>query len=111
MSPGFGSSKSLPRPLRSGIHVYGGLAMIQPIRLASAALAAFFALAIGATAATMKGDATARYGGSVYTGAPDLPLTLSMVEAGGGPKHFKTTTLVGVLAGKNADAEVAKLTK
>ncbi|MGH7659574.1 MAG: hypothetical protein ACRENA_01480, partial [Vulcanimicrobiaceae bacterium] len=58
-----------------------------------------------------KGDLHARYGGSVYTGAPDLPLTLSMVVAGGGPKDFKTTTLVGVLAGKNADAEVAKLKK
>ena len=85
--------------------------MIQPIRLASAALAAFFALAVGASAAMSKGDPTARYGGSVYSGAPDLALTLSMVEAGGGPKHFKTTTLVGVLAGKNANAEVAKLTK
>jgi len=53
----------------------------------------------------------ARFGGSVYTGAPDLPLTLSMVVAGGGPKNFKTTTLVGVLAGPNATAEVAKLTK
>jgi hypothetical protein len=86
--------------------------MIRPFRLASAALALFLVLAAGASAAmTFKGDPTARYGGSVYTGAPDLPLTLSMIEAGGGPEHFKTTTLVGVLAGPNADAEVAKLTK
>lgn len=53
----------------------------------------------------------ARYGGSVYSGTPDLPLTLSMVMAGGGPTNFHTATLVGVLAGKNAGAEVAKLTK
>ncbi|MDE2572815.1 MAG: hypothetical protein KGM44_09885 [bacterium] len=46
-----------------------------------------------------------------YTGAPNLKLTLSMVEAGGGPSHFKTTTLVGVLAGSKAGAEVAKLQK
>jgi hypothetical protein len=56
-------------------------------------------------------QSTARFGGSVYSGAPDLPLTLSMVMAGGGPSNFHTTTLVGVLAGKDADAEVAKLTK
>jgi hypothetical protein len=86
--------------------------MIRPFRLASAALALFLVLAAGASAAMMfKGDPTARYGGSVYTGAPDLPLTLSMIDAGGGPQHFKTATLVGVLAGKNAHAEVAKLTK
>jgi len=72
------------------------------------ALALGLALAGSAFAATMQ---QARYGGSVYSGAPDLPLTLSMVEAGGGPGHFKTATLVGVLAGKDANAEVAKLTK
>jgi len=27
-----------------------------------------------------------RFGGGVYTGAPALPLTLSMSVAGGGPK-------------------------
>ncbi|HEY0395239.1 MAG TPA: hypothetical protein VGD01_12155 [Candidatus Elarobacter sp.] len=47
----------------------------------------------------------------VYSGAPDLPLTLSMIVAGGGPAHFKTTTLLGVLAGPKTSAEVAKLTK
>lgn len=47
----------------------------------------------------------------VYSGAPDLPLTLSVVVAGGGPAHFKTTTLLGVLAGAKTKAEVAKLTK
>jgi len=53
----------------------------------------------------------ARFGGSVSSAAPKLPTTLSLVVAGGGPADFKTTTLVGVLAGPNADAEVASLTK
>lgn len=47
----------------------------------------------------------------VYTGAPDLPLTLSMIEAGGGPKDFDSAKLVHVLAGNLTQAEVAKLAK
>ena len=82
--------------------------MIRFIRSAAAIAAVFILLAGVSVAAT---DTKARYGGSVYNGPPDLPLTLSMVEAGGGPAHFKSTTLVGVLAGPNAKAEVAKLTK
>lgn len=81
----------------------------------TAALAAAIALGGGVTSAqamsSMGSMAHARFGGSVYAGTPDLPLTLSMVMAGGGPAHFKTATLVGVLAGPNANAEVAKLTK
>jgi len=50
-------------------------------------------------------------GPGVYTGAPALPVTLSMVIAGGGPSNFQTTTLVGVLAGPKAGPEVASLTK
>ncbi len=45
----------------------------------------------------------------VYTGAPNLPLTLSVVVAGGGPARFDSTKLVGVLAGSLTDAEVKKL--
>jgi hypothetical protein len=54
-----------------------------------------------------------RFSGSccVYTGAPALAVTLSMVEAGGGPANFSTVTLLKVLAGPHFDAEVAKLTK
>jgi hypothetical protein len=48
-------------------------------------------------------DATA------YTGAPDLPVTVSMVVAGGGPTSFDSTKLVGVLAGDKTQAEVASL--
>jgi hypothetical protein len=46
----------------------------------------------------------------VYTGAPNLPLTLSVVVAGGGPAKFDSTKLVGVLAGSLTQAEVTKLT-
>jgi hypothetical protein len=54
-----------------------------------------------------------RFAGSccVYTGAPALQVTLSMVEAGGGPSHFQTVTLLKTLTGPKFDAEVAKLTK
>ena len=47
----------------------------------------------------------------VYTGAPALQVTLSMIEAGGGPKSFQTVTLLKTLTGAKFDAEVAKLTK
>ena len=42
----------------------------------------------------------------VYTGAPALKVTLSMVEAGGGPKDFSTVTLLKVLTGPLFDAAV-----
>lgn len=88
------------------------------------ALAAGVALAaLGATAAPAPAQTTAaqtpapqtakaRFSeAGVYSGAPELPLTLSMIVAGGGPAHFKAQTLVGTLAGAKANAEVAKLTK
>lgn len=55
-------------------------------------------------------DAPSRFSGpGVYTGKPALPVTLSMVIAGGGPNNFATLTLVKVLAGNKTDAEVASL--
>lgn len=45
----------------------------------------------------------------VFTGSPTLPLTLSVVIAGGGPGNFDSAKLVGVLAGPLTDAEVKKL--
>ncbi len=50
-------------------------------------------------------------GPGVYTGAPALAVTLSMVIAGGGPSDFQTLTLVKTLAGDKTDAEVASLKK
>ena len=55
-------------------------------------------------------DQPSRFSGpGVYTGPPALPVTLSMVIAGGGPSNFQTVTLVKALAGDKADAEVASL--
>ncbi len=56
-------------------------------------------------------DQPTRFSGSccVYTGQPALPVTLSMIVAGGGPSNFKTLTLVKTLAGPKTDAEVASL--
>ncbi len=83
--------------------------------VAAFALAAAMLLPVAAAAAMMPNisNEPTRFSGSccVYTGAPDLPLTLSMIEAGGGPKSFKTATLLEVLTGKLFEAEVAKLTK
>ena len=57
-------------------------------------------------------DTASRFSGpGVYTGPPALPVTLSMVIAGGGPSHFETLTLVKTLAGDKTSAEVAALKK
>lgn len=45
-----------------------------------------------------------------YTGAPNLPLTLSLIEAGGGPSKYSTVTLVKTLTGPLFDPEVKSLT-
>lgn len=55
-------------------------------------------------------DQPSRFSGpGVYTGPPALPVTLSMIIAGGGPSNFQTVTLVQTLAGSKANAEVASL--
>jgi hypothetical protein len=54
---------------------------------------------------------TRMYHETIYLGAPNLQLTLSVVIAGGGPAHFQAATLVGALAGPMTNAEVAKLTQ
>jgi hypothetical protein len=46
-----------------------------------------------------------------YLGEPDLPLTVAVVQAGGGAEHFDSQKLLGVLAGVNASAEVQSLTQ
>ncbi|HEU0198574.1 MAG TPA: hypothetical protein VFQ88_15350, partial [Nevskiaceae bacterium] len=66
--------------------------------------------ATGAFAANM-GGATNMFGGPVYTGAPDLPVTVALVMAGGGPKHFSLVTALNHMLGpKTVKAEVGKLT-
>ena len=55
-------------------------------------------------------DQPSRFSGpGVYTGQPALPVTLSMIIAGGGPSDFHTVALVKTLAGAKTEAEVASL--
>ena len=79
--------------------------------LACAGLIAATATAVSAKLMSNISDQPTRFSGSccVYTGAPALPVTLSMVIAGGGPSNFSTQTLVHTLAGDKTDAEVASL--
>ena len=81
-------------------------------RISVAAIAILAAGALLAPASAQSTTTKARFSNAgVYSGPPTLPLTLSMIVAGGGPAHFKSTTLVGTLAGPATKAEVAKLTK
>ncbi|MBD5634519.1 MAG: hypothetical protein IAI49_08590 [Candidatus Eremiobacteraeota bacterium] len=81
------------------------------IRIAAMALTAGAALLASAAPSLAKAE-HARYSSApVYTGAPALPTTLSMIVAGGGPSSFDSTKLVGVLAGDKTSAEVASLQK
>jgi hypothetical protein len=89
---------------------------MKNVRLTAALAAALISLATGIAIANLMPNVvneSTRFSGSccVYTGAPALAVTLSMVEAGGGPGNFSTAALLKVLAGPNFDAEVAKLTK
>jgi hypothetical protein len=69
------------------------------------------ALASGMASSSITMQPSRFSGPGVYTGPPALPVTLSMVIAGGGPQHFDSVTLLKVLAGKSFNAEVGKLTK
>jgi hypothetical protein len=69
----------------------------------------FIAIAL---AAVLTAPALAGWKGPTsYAGTPDLTVTAEMVAAGGGPAHFDSKKLVGVMAGKNAPAALAYLTK
>jgi hypothetical protein len=93
--------------------------MLKPLTLArTSGLALILAAGVAvapAFAQMSSGSMSAPHGrfssAHSYTGQPDLALTLSMVMAGGGPKDFSSTKLVGVLAGAQTKAEVAKLQK
>jgi hypothetical protein len=89
--------------------------MIRTRTIATAVLAAatLAASTLPSLAQSMSSDAPkARFSSAtVYTGAPALQTTLSMVIAGGGPSAFSSTKLVGVLAGDKTQAEVQSLTQ
>ena len=82
---------------------------------AAALLAGITLAAVPAMAADSMGGMNmdkARFSdATVYKGAPNLPLTLAMIVAGGGPKDFTTGKLIGSLAGPLAGPEVKSLTE
>jgi hypothetical protein len=51
----------------------------------------------------------AHYNVHSYRGAPDLGLTMAIVQAGGGPRDFNSALLIQTLAGKHIWKEYAKL--
>ena len=64
------------------------------------------------SSATMHSPGTNRFGGPVYNGKPALAVTVALVKAGGGPKHFSLVTALNHMLGKKTvDTEVTKLTK
>ena len=80
--------------------------------IAAIACAGALAVALPALAAWLPNvvDQPSRFSGpGVYTGPPALPVTLSMIIAGGGPSDFSTLTLVKTLAGAKTGPEVASL--
>jgi hypothetical protein len=88
---------------------------MKNLRLTAAFSIALAAIGTGIASAALMVDvvqAPTRFSGPccIYTGAPALAVTLSMVEAGGGPSNFSTATLLKVLTGPHFDSESAKLT-
>jgi hypothetical protein len=88
---------------------------MKNLRLTAILAVALAAVGTGIASAALMANVVAqptRFTGPccVYTGAPALQVTLSMIEAGGGPKSFQTVTLLKDLTGPKFDAEVAKLT-
>jgi hypothetical protein len=85
-------------------------------RLMTALVAVALILASGAFAAAKLMPnlvrQPTRFSGSccVYAGAPALQVTLSMIEAGGGPSSFDTVSLLKRLTGPLFGAELHKLT-
>lgn len=60
----------------------------------------------------MHGIQMGRFGGPVYSGAPALAVTASLVAAGGGADKYSTATaLTSMLGAATVKAEVGKLTK
>jgi hypothetical protein len=89
---------------------------MKNLRLTAVFAVALATVATGVASAKLMANVVnqpTRFAGPccVYTGPPALAVTLSMVEAGGGPHSFQTVTLLKTLTGSKFDAEVAKLTK
>lgn len=83
-------------------------------RLATGLSVAAVLLAAGTAQAqdAMSGMDMSRYGGPVYSGAPALAVTASLVKAGGGPARYSTAKALTAMVGPQlVKAEVGKLTK
>lgn len=79
--------------------------------LATLALTPALCLSVSAQS-RMAGMEQSRFGGPVYTGAPALAVTASLVKAGGGPKGFSIATALTAMVGPQlVQGEVQKLTK
>jgi hypothetical protein len=88
---------------------------MKNLRLTAVLAVVLASIGTGVASAKLMANVVAqptRFSGSccIYTGAPSLAVTLSMVEAGGGPSDFSTATLLKTLTGPHFDAEVGKLT-
>jgi len=86
-------------------------AAVMAALLALCAPAGVFAQGMS-SGADLNMQQSSRFSGpGVYTGKPALPVTLSMIIAGGGPSNFDTVTLLKTLTGEQFNAELAKLTQ
>ncbi len=89
-----------------------GIAALALVCGMLAASAAFADMKDSGHDTMMAGKQMGRFGGPVYSGAPNLQATASLVDAGGGPAKFSTAAaLVSMLGKDTVTAEVAKLTK
>lgn len=80
------------------------------VALVTAGSLCTFAAGAGAQPMTGMKGGTDRYGGQSYTGAPNLPVTVAFVMAGGGPQNFHFKNALVSMAGTDLiTAEVGKL--
>lgn len=89
---------------------FAGLAVLAALCAPITATAANSSMMSGKMMPNVTNQPSRFSGPGVYTGPPALPVTLSMIVAGGGPKSFKTVTLLKTLTGPKFNAEVTKLT-
>ena len=81
------------------------------IRTAAATMLVGLSAAMFSPAASAADAPKARFSDvTSYLGAPNLGLTVALVEAGGGPGKFSSVTLVKTLTGPVFEAEVKSLT-
>lgn len=91
---------------------YRALAVVAAMVLACAAAASADTAKDYGQDTTMNGTMHGRFGGPVYSGAPNLAATASLVAAGGGAADYSTAKALTSMVGSDlVNAEVKKLTK